>query len=1140
MSIVNPEPDDAVSAGQTLAPSQFVQPAEVGIEKLSLPNFLQKISASAPMQSLFARVPEQRAVTVSGLYGSLTSVVISELFGASARTCLVICDEDAFEKFEHDLTFLTSKSSLLGFTDETSLTLSSLIAGETKLVLTTAFDLRKKLLPRAAIETKQFEVSESAFAGYDKLTRFLSSNGFTRKDFVEAEGDYAVRGSIIDVFSFGGFSPVRIELFGDDVDSIRQFDVTTQLSQEKLFTTKLISNLSLSESAATESLLNYLPPESLIVINSYDALDFGDDEPAMFSATDIQTALAQFTQVRIQLLTNGEIDFGAHSQEKFNSNFKRFAEVLWKETSDEIVFASKSKKEIAELAEFLAQPNTGDENAESSFVSGKLTLKIVDENFYEGFSYAGLSIYTESDVFGKLHSHRSRRKRNYRRISLRELRGMQVGDFIVHEDYGIGVFAGLEKIDVGSGESKSEQECVLIRYDKGDKLYVNIQNIERLSKYSAAEGRTPALTRLGSGKWEQEKARTKKRLKDIARNLITLYAKRKAATGTKFGEDSIWQREFEAAFIFDETPDQETTIEAVKKDMQSKSPMDRLVCGDVGFGKTEVAMRAAFKATESGKQVAVLVPTTILAHQHFNSFKIRFQNFPTRIEVLSRFISRADLKKILTDIESGLVDIVIGTHRLVSKDVKFKDLGLLVVDEEQHFGVESKEKLRENFPNVDTLTLTATPIPRTLQFSLMSARDLSVISTPPKNRQPIETVVHEFDSELIRQAVARELARGGQVFFLHNRVQSISQMYDLLKKMFPKARIGIGHGQLPAKELEQVMLDFVQKELDILVSTTIIESGLDISNANTIIINRADMFGLSDLYQLRGRVGRSNAKAYCYLLTPPLSTLTKEALQRLAAIEEFTELGSGFNVAMRDLDIRGAGNLLGAEQSGFIFSLGFDLYQKILEEAVEELKSTEFQNVFRESERLKSGEGPMDASGASGEVRQKPCEVTFFFNALIPSFYVESASERFVIYERISKTKSKSGLNKLSSELTDRFGKLPDECKDLLRVTELRLLGTSLGLSRIEIGEMRCLFTFPDAAEPHGKAFYDGTRFQTAMQAIQSSEMKKFRAAFRNEKRLKLELSFERSLQTQPALAIETTREMLVLLGASLAEPATL
>jgi transcription-repair coupling factor (superfamily II helicase) len=758
--------------------------------------------------------------------------------------------------------------------------------------------------------------------------------------------------------------------------------------------------------------------------------------------------------------------FITETQPPFLSNFKRFSANIFERRKQgfRVLISIASKKEQTDLEDFLQQ---------EELVSGT-DFAFTNAVLYAGFIShdANVCVYCESEVFGKLHRHKkSRTKKSKLPISLRDLRALKEGDFLVHSEYGIGRFGGMETVTVAG----SVQECILLYYLNDDKLFVNVSNINYVSKFSSAEGKVPTLSKLGSPAWQAQKERTKKRIKDIARKLITLYAKRKAEKGTAFPSDSIWQREFEAAFVFDETPDQFRAIEETKKDMTSNAPMDRLICGDVGFGKTEVAMRAAFKATEGGKQVAMLVPTTILAHQHFNSFKSRFQNFPTRIEVLSRFVPKVELKKIAKDIENGLVDIVIGTHRLISKDVKFKHLGLLMIDEEHRFGVAAKEKLREDFPGVDTLTLTATPIPRTLQFSMMGARDLSIISTPPVNRQPIETIVDEFDEGLIQKAIERELARGGQVFFLHNRVQSIEQIYDLVKKLFPKARVRVGHGQMSNTELEEVMLDFVQKEADILICTTIIESGLDISNANTIIINRADMFGLAELYQLRGRVGRSNQKAYCYLLTPPFSVMTKDALQRLAVIEEYTELGSGTSVAMRDLDIRGAGNLLGSEQSGFIYELGFDLYQKILEEAVAELKLTEFKALFNEAD--------------VAQPEKKLADISFFFDALIPSFYIESAAERFGIYDKIANARTLAAMDKIKVELQDRFGKLPDVCQHLFLANELKLLTSEVGFAKTDIAHNKVSFQFPDAND---KAFYDlpskdgQSKFAVLMQRVQS------------------------------------------------------
>jgi transcription-repair coupling factor (superfamily II helicase) len=1080
-------------------------------EKLSLTSLLSRISQAKVFDSLLRILQTPtRKLTVSGLHGSLSSFVIAEIFNRESTPMLLVCNDEDIERYENDLPILLGKKTLIDFTAEPALALSALLSDEKKLILSTPAELCRKVLPKTLSQTRKLTLKQGETIGYTRLEEFLVQNGFTRKEFIEEEGDYAIRGSIVDVFSFDAIDPVRIEFFGDEVDSIRTVDIASQLSKEKLSETELVANLAQSASES-ESLLDYLRPESLVITDN--TADYGADveSPDFFKKDEITRKLEAFRQVEIQKIGKGEIDFASRSQQKFNSNFSEFGKAIRRDVARglSVVFAATSQKEVKEILEFLEVETEKD--AEQEIDTKELVLNTVAENFYEGFVFEGISLYTESDVFGKLHSRKRHKKRKRRQISLRELRALKVGDYIVHEDYGIGVFMGMERIETGN----AEQEAVLIQYDKGDKLYVNVQNLHLLSKYSSAEGAKPTLSKLGSEKWNAQKEKIKKRLKDIARNLIQLYAKRKSTQGFAHKPDSIWQREFEAAFIFEETPDQLAAIEAVKQDMMAESPMDRLICGDAGFGKTEVAMRAAFKAVESGKQVAVLVPTTILAHQHFNSFKLRFQNFPVRIEVLSRFVSPKEAKRIAADIKAGQVDIVIGTHRLISKDIEFKDLGLFIIDEEQHFGVAAKEKLREQFPTVDTLILTATPIPRTLQFSMMGARDLSIISTPPKNRQPIETIVHEYDEDILQEAITRELGRGGQVFILNNRINSLDAMFDTVKRLVPKARVAIAHGQMPTKELEQVMLDFLQKELNVLICTTIIESGLDISNVNTIIINRADMFGLSDLYQLRGRVGRSDRKAYCYLLTPPPSTLTQDALQRLATIEEFTELGSGFNVALRDLDIRGAGNLLGAEQSGFVYDLGFDLYQKILEEAVAEIKSTEFQTLFKETETPK-------------EVGAKPCEVTFFFNALIPSFYVESASERFALYEKLSKATTHEAIEHFKNELEDRFGKLPDDVKNLIAVARLRIDATKLSLSRIEIAEKKCVFIFPDGDS--NKSFYQSETFGNILDAIQSTEMKKYQPIFKNEKRLKLDITFEQSYKDSPELAIKAVRDILGLM----------
>jgi len=1094
--------------------SNLQENINIEIKSLRLKDLVEQINVQSGIQELTQILQEGKSCSLSGNEGSLSSFIVSHLRSTLNKTILILCNDETYDMYEFDLLRLGEKNSVFNYVYEPSLTLANLLTKESGVVISTPIELQKRVLNPSEAKSKILEIKSGEEIAYDDFIDFLKQNGFEHKDFVEQEGDYAQRGSIVDVYGFGLLHPVRVEFFGDNIDSIRYFDLNSQLSLEQHASVRIIGNLEYEQEGRehnggkSSSLFDYLPKDCLVVLDDFEGLHFEDETEHYAHEEEVKEKLLKFQQLRLSEKSATDIQIQAKPIQKFQSNFNQFADFIQSVTEEkkEVVFCSRSKKELSELVEFVQNAPSNESRRKEHF-SSFITIESVYENLYEGFEFGGMVLLTETDVFGKLHSHKMHRRRKSRKISLRELRALKVGDYIVHEDYGIGVFQGMEKTKVGG----SQQECVLIHYEKGDRLFVNVQNIHLLSKYSSAEGKPPTLSKLGSGKWEQNKEKAKKRLKDLARNLISIYAKRKMTKGFAFKPDTVWHREFESAFIFDETPDQLSAIEAIKEDMQSEAPMDRLICGDAGFGKTEVAMRAAFKAVEAGKQVALLVPTTILAHQHFNTFNTRYQNFPIRIEVLSRFVPRKEQKEILKDIYDGKVDITIGTHRIVSKDVKFKDLGLFIIDEEQHFGVGAKEKLREDFPNVDTIVMTATPIPRTLQFSMMGARDLSIISSPPKNRQPVETIIHEYDEEVIKQAISRELGRHGQVFFLHNRVKTIADMYDVIKRLFPKARVGMAHGQMPTKELETAMMDFMQKELDILVSTAIIGSGLDISNANTMIINRAEMFGLADLYQLRGRVGRSERKAFAYFLTPPLSQLKQDAMQRLAVIEAYTELGSGFSVAMRDLDIRGAGNLLGAEQSGFIFDLGFDMYQKILEEAVSELKSTEFQNIFKKAESDKL-------------LPQKPCEVAFFFDAHIPSHYIESASERFSIYNRISNAKSFEELTKLKTELVDRFGKLPEECEHLLATSEIRLKASELWLQRLEISEMKCTLILPDAEQ---KQFYESPLFDAILKGVQAESLSQFSPQFNNTKKLKVVFSFKDSLKKAPHKAIQQTKTIL-------------
>jgi transcription-repair coupling factor (superfamily II helicase) len=1039
-------------------------------------------------------------VEVTGLNGSLSSILAWSLFSELNCPILLVSGQTSFEKYENDLGGLLPNAPFHTISDELPLALGALVQKKIPLILSSFDDLLQPLsTPSEAVE-KLFTLTVDNEAGYEKLQSFLADNGFEQREFVEDEGEFSVRGSIVDVYSFGAKAPLRIEFFGNAVSSLRTFDINSQLSQKTVTIAELTGSFIPGENSPSPAgtvLADYLPLSTVVIIDD-------NIELSAFENTDsLEASLSGFRQIRIKPASGTAIDFHSTPQEKYNANFRLLASRLQKESGSghRTVFAASSRREIEELADFIAEEIHGTETG--------MTIQAdwIPVTLYTGFTFGNLDLYTESDIFGKFHTPKGHHKRKIKGISLKDLQKLQVGDYVVHENYGIGRFKTLETISVGN----SEQECVLVEYDGGDQLFVNIQNINLLSKYTASEGSLPSLSKLGSSKWGAKKDKVRRKLRDIAINLIKIYAKRKMTEGFGCGADTIFTREFEASFVFDETPDQLKAIEEVKKDMQESHPMDRLICGDAGFGKTEIAMRAAFKAVESKKQVAILTPTTILAHQHAESFTRRFENFPISIAVLSRFVARKDQEKIIEKIKNGQIDIVIGTHRLVSKDVQFKDLGLLVIDEEQHFGVEVKEKLRDSFPAVDSLTMSATPIPRTLQFSMLGARDLSIVSTPPKNRQPVETIITGYDPTVIQSAIRQELQRDGQVFFLHNRISGLEEVQQTLRDLVPYARIVFAHGQMPSKELEKVMMDFMQKEIDVLISTSIIGSGLDISNANTIIINRADMFGLSDLYQLRGRVGRSERKASCYMITPPLNTLKKEAVQRLAVIESFTELGSGFTIALRDLDIRGAGNLLGAEQSGFIHELGFDLYQKMLEETVAELKSTEFYQLFSNEE-------------SPAVLPSKPCDLVFFFDALIPDYYISAIHERFAFYEKISRATSEEVLDTFHDELKDRFGALPEEVANLLLLAKLKIAASAAGIDKIDIQQDTFTMFLPDQTN---ESIANRSFFHYLFQAVQEPWLQNYKPGFKADKKMKLVLRHPKGRATSPAVLLQEYRDLL-------------
>ena len=938
-------------------------------------------------------------------------------------------------------------------------------------LIVTSLDAVFEMVPPA--ETVKRETislaTGSVFSPTDLVARLVGL-GFERVEFVEQPGELALRGGILDVYPFAGDYPIRAEFFGDEIDSIREFDPATQRSVSRLTTARLVPNLERRQDARAgsyDSIFEHLPGETLIATyNEQHLVEKIDDlfskasaafeeavrrdpdtlhplpEERYISGERLERSLINHSRILLGSFAGGAAEetrtFDSHPQPDFNGNIALLRKKILQNAAQglQTYVLCDSRGQEARLFELLEEEAT----------EHKVHFSV--ESLHQGFEVPdlGLAVYTDHQIFNRYHRPATRgKKRRYGGLSLREIQNLAPGDFVVHVDYGIGRFAGLHKITV----REKQQEAVKLLFQDEDVLYVNVNALYKLHKYSGKEGHQPRLTKLGSGQWERAKARTKKKVKDIARDLIKLYAKRKSSPGIAYSGDTIWQREMEASFRYEDTPDQAIASDAVKRDMEQPVPMDRLVCGDVGFGKTEIAVRAAFKAVQDGKQVAVLVPTTILADQHFQTFTERLTNYPVKIEVLSRFRTAGQQKEIIKRLGEGRVDVIIGTHRLTSKDVSFKELGLLILDEEQRFGVAVKEKLRKLRAEVDTLTLTATPIPRTLQFSLLGARDLSIIATPPPNRQPIETEIHTFDKDLIRDAILYEVSRGGQIFFIHNRVQSIDEIAGMLRAIVPDVRIRTAHGQMQAHQLEDVMMAFIDGKFDVLVSTNIIESGLDISNANTIIINHAERFGLAELHQLRGRVGRSDRKAFCYLLVPSIHGLTREARQRLQAVEEFSDLGSGFSLAMRDMDIRGAGNLLGGEQSGFIEDVGFETYHKILDEAVQELREDEFREVFGEEHVPRATETTIDVEE----------------DAYIPGTYLSNNVERLNVYRRISEAENEEELASLRAELVDRFGDLPEEVEGLLISAEMKLLAHQLRLPKVIFKNERLFLHTPEPDE---------------------------------------------------------------------------
>lgn len=937
-----------------------------------------------------------------------------------------------------------------------------------------------------AIKDQRITIAANEPADIDFLTEILTEYGFERTDFVYEPGQFAIRGGIFDIYSYGNEWPYRIELFGNEVESIRLFDPISQLSQKNVSKVVIIPHVNKKfDHDQKVSLLEILSPEAVVLLADktvlLDTLQtcfetaeqlagkikyLEDDERTEFirDRSFIQPVLVvkqlalfpQVSYIRKPSQDTTSFSFNIKPQPSFNKNFKLLIESLEENQRNglENYLFTDNPRQIDRFESIF-----NDLGAQVNFFP---ITKGIDQGFID--NHLKVACYTDHQIFDRFHPYKLRKGfTKDMALNLRMLRELQPGDFVTHIDHGVGKYSGLEKLVING----HAQESVRLIYKNNDILYVGINSLHKISKYVGKDGTEPVLHKLGSDTWKTLKARTKKKVKDIAGELIKLYAKRKASKGHQFPPDGYLQNELEASFLYEDTPDQFKATQDVKTDMEKDYPMDRLICGDVGFGKTEIALRAAFKAITDGKQVAVLVPTTILALQHFKTFNERLSEFGVKVDYLNRFRSPKDKKEIIAGVKSGKIDLIIGTHSLIGKEIEFKDLGILIIDEEQKFGVTAKEKLRSMKVNVDTLTLTATPIPRTLQFSLMGARDFSVIKTPPPNRQPIHTESRVWNEDVIKDAIYYEVQRGGQVFFVHNRVKSLEEVAAVIKRLCPDVSVGIAHGQLEAHQLEEKLLGFIEKKYDVLACTNIIETGLDIPNANTIIINNAHQFGLSDLHQLRGRVGRSNKKAYCYLLCPPLSAMTSDARKRIQTLEEFSDLGSGFTIAMRDLDIRGAGNMLGAEQSGFIADIGYEIFQKILDEAIMELRNGEFKELFKDQ--------PAEAVFVRDVTIETDQEM------LIPDAYVNNIQERLALYTELDGINNEEELTAFSERLIDRFGRMPVQVRELMEGLRLRWVSKNLGFERVSIksGKLKCYFI----ANPQS-AFYESEFFNKLLKNL--------------------------------------------------------
>ncbi|MDC0006570.1 transcription-repair coupling factor [Winogradskyella sp.] len=1089
-----------------------------------------------PLQNLKDTIAKTESkIHLKGLVGSSLSIVISEIFKTAEKPFLVVFDDkEEAAYYLNDLEQLINTKDVLFYpgsyrrpyqieeTNNANVLLRAEVLNRINsrkkpcIIVTYPDALFEKVVTKKELEKNTLKISVGNELSIDFVNEVLFEYKFKRVDFVTEPGDFSVRGGIVDVFSFSHDEPYRIEFFGDEVDSIRTFDVETQLSTERIKKVSIIPNVANKLIAEQrESFLKYISNTTVVFTkntpllfsriddfykkaeDAYNALS-GDIKQAtpeqLFCSSGVlkrqflEYNLVEFGSTAIE--ADALIRFNTKPQPAFNKQFNLLIEDLNENHANGITnyIACVSEQQAKRFHDIF-------DDAEQT-----VHYKTIVLSLYQGFidTENKIAVYTDHQIFDRYHKfHLKNGYAKKQAITLKELTNLEIGDYVTHIDHGIGKFGGLQKIDV---EGK-KQEAIKLVYGERDILYLSIHSLHKITKFNGKDGKPPTIYKLGSKAWKTLKQKTKSRVKEIAFNLIKLYAKRKLKKGFQYAPDSNMQHELEASFIYEDTPDQMTSTADIKADMESERPMDRLVCGDVGFGKTEVAIRAAFKAVDNGKQVAVLVPTTILAYQHSRTFAERLKEFPVTVDYVNRFRTAKEKRETLENLENGKVDIIIGTHQLANKNVKFKNLGLLIVDEEQKFGVAVKERLKTIKENLDVLTLTATPIPRTLQFSLMAARDLSVINTAPPNRYPIESNVIRFAEETIRDAVSYEIQRGGQVFFIHNRIENIKEVAGMIQRLVPDAKIGIGHGRLDGKKLEDLMLAFMNGEFDVLVSTTIIESGLDVPNANTIFINNANNFGLSDLHQMRGRVGRSNKKAFCYFITPEYSAMTNDARKRITALEQFTELGSGFNIAMKDLEIRGAGDLLGGEQSGFISDIGFDTYQKILNEAIDELKETEFSDLYKDD----------------GKPRKYVKDVTIDtdFELLFPDDYINNITERLNLYTKLNAIKTEEELAQFETEIIDRFGELPTQVSDLLDSVKLKWIATKMGVEKLIMKQGKLIGYF---IQDQQSGFYQSDNFSKVLQFAQLNAKKCKMKEKKTRNGLRLLITFEGVTSTTQAL----------------------